>query len=232
MKKIQERFKEDRQRMNQAVMDLYKREKANPVSGCLPIVIQIPVFFSLYKVLFVTIEMRHKPFFGWIHDLSARDPLTIFNLFGLIHWTPPSVLYIGIWPLIMGFTMFMQQRLNPAPTDPIQGKIFMALPVVFTVMLARFPSGLVIYWAWNNTLSILQQWIIMRRAGVAVGGGRLASANPGGGTTGGGGGKGGGGSKGGGGQSSAQKGGGQQKGSGKKAGKKKSMAAKSDRDDP
>ena len=168
MTKIRERFGDDRQRMSQEMMALYKREKANPVSGCLPIVIQIPVFFALYKVLFVTIEMRHAPFFGWIHDLSAPDPTTIFNLFGLIPWTPPTMLQLGIWPIIMGITMYLQQKLNPAPPDPVQAKVFMALPFVFTFMLASFPAGLVIYWAWNNSLSILQQWLIMRRMGVKV----------------------------------------------------------------
>jgi YidC/Oxa1 family membrane protein insertase len=168
MTKIRERFGDDRQRMSQEMMALYKREKANPVSGCLPIVIQIPVFFALYKVLFVTIEMRHAPFFGWIHDLSSPDPTTIFNLFGLIPWTPPTMLHLGVWPIIMGITMFLQQKLNPAPPDPVQAKVFMALPFVFTFMLASFPAGLVIYWAWNNSLSILQQWLIMRRMGVKV----------------------------------------------------------------
>ncbi|MEP1030493.1 MAG: membrane protein insertase YidC, partial [Alphaproteobacteria bacterium] len=125
-------------------------------------------FFSLYKVLYVTIEMRHAPFFGWIHDLSVPDPTTVFNLFGLIPWTPPSMLMIGAWPLIMGVTMFMQQRMNPAPADPIQQQIFTWMPVIFTVMLAGFPAGLVIYWAWNNSLSVLQQGVIMKRQGVKI----------------------------------------------------------------
>lgn len=168
MVKLRERFGDDRMRLNQEMMALYKREKVNPASGCLPIVIQIPVFFSLYKVLFVTIEMRHAPFFGWIQDLSAPDPTTLFNLFGLIPFTPPQFLMIGAWPLIMGVTMFLQQKLNPQPPDPIQAKVFMALPVVFTFMLAHFPAGLVIYWSWNNLLSIIQQWVIMRRAGASV----------------------------------------------------------------
>jgi len=168
MKKLQERFKDDKQRLNQEMMALYKREGANPASGCLPIVVQIPVFFALYKVLFVTIEMRHAPFFGWIQDLSAPDPTSLFNLFGLIPWTPPEFLMIGIWPLIMGGTMYLQQLLNPQPADPVQAKIFMFLPLVFTILLATFPAGLVIYWAVNNTLSIAQQWVIMRRMGVAV----------------------------------------------------------------
>lgn len=173
MLKIRERFGEDRMRMNQEMMALYKKEKANPASGCLPILPQIPVFFALYKVVFVTIELRHAPFYGWIHDLSAADPLTFVNLFGLIPWTPPEFAVIGIWPIIMGATMYFQQKLNPPPPDPMQAKIFMLLPFVFTIMLARFPSGLVIYWAWNNLLSILQQYVIMRQAGVPIGGGRV-----------------------------------------------------------
>ncbi|MBL8660100.1 MAG: membrane protein insertase YidC [Rhodospirillales bacterium] len=170
MTKLRERFADDKARLNQEMMALYKREKVNPASGCLPMVVQIPVFFALYKVLFVTIEMRHAPFFGWIQDLSAPDPTTVFNLFGLIPWDPstvlPAALHIGAWPLIMGVTMFLQQRLNPQPPDPIQAKIFMFLPVVFTFMLARFPAGLVVYWTWNNILSVIQQWVIMRRMGV------------------------------------------------------------------
>ncbi|MGQ0675250.1 MAG: membrane protein insertase YidC [Rhodospirillales bacterium] len=166
MMALREKYGEDRQQLNQAMMELYKREKVNPVSGCLPIVIQIPVFFALYKVLFVTIEMRHAPFYGWIKDLSAPDPTTIFNLFGLIPWTPPYILMVGVWPLIMGLTMWLQQKLNPQPPDPVQAKIFMLLPIFFTYLLSGFPAGLVIYWAWNNLLSIAQQWVIMRRAGV------------------------------------------------------------------
>jgi YidC/Oxa1 family membrane protein insertase len=162
MLELREKYGEDKARLNQEMMALYKKEGANPLAGCLPIVIQIPVFFSLYKVLFVTIEMRHAPFFGWIRDLSAPDPTTIFNLFGLIPWTPPHVLMIGAWPLIMGLTMFLQQKLNPQPADPVQAKMFMFLPIIFTYMLAAFPAGLVIYWAWNNTLSVAQQWVIMR----------------------------------------------------------------------
>ena len=169
MLKLRERFGDDKQRMNQEMMALYKREKANPASGCLPMIVQIPVFFALYKVLFVAIEMRHAPFFGWIQDLSAPDPTTIFNLFGLIPWDPstilPAILHIGVWPLIMGITMFLQQKLNPQPADPMQAKIFMFLPIIFTFLLAGFPAGLVIYWAWNNLLSIIQQWVIMKRAG-------------------------------------------------------------------
>ena len=165
---VRDRCGEDKERMNKEIMELYKREKANPLSGCLPILIQIPVFFALYKVLFVTIEMRHAPFFGWIHDLSAPDPTSLFNLFGVIPWDPPHVLMIGVWPLLMGFTMWLQQKLNPTPPDPMQQKIFAVLPFLFTYMLASFPAGLVIYWAWNNLLSIGQQWLIMRQMGVKV----------------------------------------------------------------
>ncbi|MFQ5764414.1 MAG: membrane protein insertase YidC [Rhodospirillales bacterium] len=164
--KLRERFGDDKVRLNEEMMALYKREKANPASGCLPILIQIPVFFALYKVLFVNIEMRHAPFFGWIEDLSAADPTSLFNLFGLIPWAPPDFLMIGAWPLIMGISMFLQQKLNPQPTDPLQAKIFLFLPLFFTFLLARFPAGLVIYWAWNNILSMLQQWVIMRRMGI------------------------------------------------------------------
>lgn len=166
MVKLKERFGNDRQRMNEEMMALYKREGANPVSGCLPILIQIPVFFALYKVLFVSIEMRHAPFFGWIQDLSAPDPTNVFTLFGLLPIDMPSFLHIGIWPLIMGSSMFLQQRLNPAPPDPTQARIFMMLPIVFTFLLANFPAGLVIYWTCNNVLSIAQQWSIMKRMGV------------------------------------------------------------------
>ena len=168
MLKLRERYGEDKMKLNQEMMALYKREGANPASGCLPILVQIPVFFALYKVLFVTIEMRHAPFFGWIKDLSAPDPTSLFNLFGLIPWDPPSFLVIGIWPLIMGASMYLQQKLNPQPTDPIQAKIFLWMPIVFTFLLAGFPAGLVVYWAWNNTLSIAQQWVIMRRMGVSA----------------------------------------------------------------
>jgi YidC/Oxa1 family membrane protein insertase len=168
MQKLRERFGEDKAKLNQEMMALYKRVGANPMAGCLPIAIQIPVFFSLYKVLYVTIEMRHAPFFGWIHDLSAPDPTSFINLFGLLPFAPPelSFLHIGAWPIIMGITMFLQQKLNPQPPDPVQAKMFMALPFVFTYMLSQFASGLVIYWAWNNLLSIAQQWLIMRRAGI------------------------------------------------------------------
>ncbi len=166
MTELRERYGDDKARLQKELMALYKTEKVNPMSGCLPILIQIPVFFSLYKVLFVTIEMRHAPFFGWIQDLSAPDPTSLFNLFGLLPFDPPSFLHIGAWPLAMGITMFLQQKLNPQPPDPTQAKIMMLLPVVFTFMFARFPAGLVIYWTWNNILSITQQWIIMRRMGM------------------------------------------------------------------
>ncbi len=174
MQKIKERFGDDRMAQQQAMMDLYKREKVNPLAGCLPILIQIPVFFALYKVLFVTIEMRHAPFFGWIDDLAAPDPTTIFNLFGLIPWDPSTVpligglLMLGFWPIMMGVTMFLQMRMNPAPTDPIQEKVFALMPWLFMFLLASFPAGLVIYWAWNNTLSMTQQYVIMKRMGVEV----------------------------------------------------------------
>lgn len=168
MMKLRDQYKEDKVRMQQELMALYKREKANPASGCLPIVIQIPVFFALYWVLFVAIEMRHAPFFGWIQDLSAPDPLSLFNLFGLLPIDPFFTL--GVWPLIMGLTMLLQMRLNPQPADPTQAKIMMALPVVFTFLFATFPAGLVIYWTWNNVLSIAQQWVIMKRMGVKIGG--------------------------------------------------------------
>ncbi len=168
MEKIRTRYGDDKMKQQQALMDLYKKEKINPLSGCWPILVQIPIFFALYKVLYVTIEMRHAPFFGWIHDLSAPDPTSIFNLFGLIPVDLPQFLMLGIWPIIMGITMFVQMKLNPAPTDPVQAKIFTYMPIVFTFILAGFSSGLVIYWAWNNFLSIIQQYLIMRRAGVEV----------------------------------------------------------------
>ena len=168
MMKIRDRFKDDKMKQQQAMMELYKKEKINPLSGCLPILIQIPVFFALYKVLFVTIEMRHAPFFGWVQDLSAPDPTSIFNLFGLLPYDVPGFLLIGIWPIIMGVTMFIQMKLNPTPPDPTQAMIFNWMPVIFTFLLATFPAGLVIYWAWNNFLSILQQWVIMHRQGVKV----------------------------------------------------------------
>ncbi len=167
MMKLRERYADDKQRQQQELMELYRREKVNPLAGCLPILIQIPVFFALYKVLFVTIEMRHAPFFGWISDLSAQDPTSIFNLFGLIPFDPPSFLLIGIWPILMGITMYLQMKMNPAPTDEIQQQIFRWMPIIFTFVLATFPAGLVIYWTFNNAFSILQQWVIMRRQGVS-----------------------------------------------------------------
>ncbi len=170
MTALRERYKDEPQRMQQEMMALYRAEKVNPASGCLPMVIQIPVFFSLYKVIFVTIEMRQAPFFGWIHDLSAVDPTNVFNLFGLIPFNPATIspwLHLGAWPLIMGCTMFLQQKLNPPPPDPVQARMFQFMPIIFTFMLANFPAGLVIYWSWNNLLSIAQQWLIMRRTHLA-----------------------------------------------------------------
>ena len=162
MVRLKELHKDDKVKLQQEMMALYKREKVNPISGCLPVVIQIPFFFAIYKMLFVTLEMRHQPFFGWIEDLSARDPTSIFNLFGIIPWDPPTFLMIGAWPILMGLSMFLQQKLNPAPPDPIQAKIFMFFPLFLTIILAPFPSGLVVYWTINNVLTIAQQWIIMR----------------------------------------------------------------------
>jgi YidC/Oxa1 family membrane protein insertase len=153
-------YENDKTRLNQEVMALYKKEKVNPVSGCLPLLIQIPVFFSIYKVLYVTIEMRHAPFYGWIKDLSAPDPTTIFNLFGLLPYTPPSILMIGAWPIIMALTMFFQQQLGPSPADPMQAKVMKFMPLIFLVMFSSFPVGLLIYWSWNNILSIVQQYYI------------------------------------------------------------------------
>jgi len=174
MTMIRERYADDKMKQQQAMMELYKKEKINPIAGCLPIAIQIPVFFSLYKVLFITIEMRHAPFFGWIKDLSAEDPTNIFTLFGLIPFDPTvlpmvgSFLHLGIWPLIMGVTMWVQMKLNPPPPDPTQEMIFNWMPLIFTFMLGSFPAGLVIYWAWNNTLSVAQQSVIMHRNGAKI----------------------------------------------------------------
>src|SRR5262249_28348267 len=188
MQDLRTRFGDDKARLNQEMMALYKREKVNPAAGCLPMVVQIPVFIALYQVLYVTIEMRHAPFFGWIRDLSAPDPTSLMNLFGLLPWAVPhgaqgfltewglnaiplaggliagllSLLSIGVWPLVMGVTMFLQQRMNPPPPDPVQARIFMFLPIMFTFMLAPFAAGLVIYWSWNNLLSIGQQWLLKR----------------------------------------------------------------------
>jgi YidC/Oxa1 family membrane protein insertase len=171
---LKERYPDDKVKQQQEMMEIYKKEKINPIAGCLPVALQIPVFFSLYKVLFVTIEMRHAPFYGWIKDLSAPDPTNLFNLFGLLHFDPTTVplfghyLALGVWPIVMGITMWFQMKLNPTPPDPTQQMIFAWMPLIFTFMLAGFPAGLVIYWAWNNTLSVLQQSFIMRRNGVKV----------------------------------------------------------------
>ena len=166
MTRLKELHKEDKMKLQQEMMALYKKEKVNPVSGCLPIFIQIPFFFAIYKVLFVTLEMRHQPFYGWIKDLSERDPTSIFNLFGLIPWDPPSFLLIGVWPCLMGLSMYLQQKLNPTPPDPIQAKIFAFFPLFLTVILAPFPSGLVIYWTINNILTMAQQYVIIKRTTV------------------------------------------------------------------
>jgi YidC/Oxa1 family membrane protein insertase len=174
MNALRERYPNDKQKQQQELMELYKREKINPVAGCLPMVIQIPVFFALYKVIFVTIEMRHAPFFGWIRDLSAPDPTNIFNLFGLLPFDPTQVpvvghfLWLGVWPLIMGISMFIQMKMNPEPTDPVQKQMFAYMPIIFTFMLGSFPAGLVIYWTWNNLLSVIQQGFIMRGAGAKI----------------------------------------------------------------
>ena len=174
MMALRERYGDDKVKQQQALMELYKKEKINPLAGCLPILIQVPVFFALYKVLFVSIEMRHAPFYGWIKDLSAPDPTTIFNLFGLIPWNPEAVpvlgpyLMLGVWPIIMGITMWVQMKMNPQPPDPTQKMIFDWMPLIFTFMLASFAAGLVIYWAWNNLLSVLQQGVIMRKHGAKI----------------------------------------------------------------
>ncbi|WP_132252950.1 membrane protein insertase YidC [Methylobacterium segetis] len=168
MQSIRTRYADDKMKQQQAMMELYKKEKINPVAGCWPVLIQIPVFFALYKVLFITIEMRHAPFFGWIQDLAAPDPTSILNLFGLLPFAAPDFIHLGIWPLIMGVTMFVQMKMNPAPPDPVQAQIFTFMPIIFTFMLGSFPAGLVIYWAWNNLLSVIQQYVIMRRNGVKV----------------------------------------------------------------
>ena len=174
MMAIRERYADDKMKQQQAMMELYKKEQINPIAGCLPILVQIPVFFALYKVLFITIDLRHAPFFGWIRDLSAPDPTTIFNLFGLIPWDPSQVpvlgpfLMLGVWPIIMGITMWFQMKLNPPPPDPTQQMIFDWMPVIFTFMLASFSAGLVIYWAWNNTLSVAQQSYIMHKHGAKI----------------------------------------------------------------
>jgi YidC/Oxa1 family membrane protein insertase len=171
---LKELYPDDRQKQQQAQMELFKKEGVNPVVGCLPMLIQIPVFFALYKVIFITIEMRHAPFFGWIKDLSAPDPTNVFTLFGLIPWDPTALpvfghfLALGIWPVIMGISMFFQMKMNPEPADPVQKQMFAYMPLIFTFMLGSFPAGLVIYWTWNNTLTVLQQSLIMKRAGVKL----------------------------------------------------------------
>ncbi|WP_273760503.1 membrane protein insertase YidC [Bartonella sp. ML70XJBT.G] len=165
---IKEKYQDDRVKQQQAIIELYKTEKINPLAGCWPMLVQFPIFFALYKVLYITIEMRHAPFFGWIKDLAAPDPTSVFNLFGFLPYTTPSFLMIGAWPLIMGITMFLQMRMNPSPQDQTQAIIFAWMPVIFTFMLASFPVGLVIYWAWNNILSIIQQGIMMKRQGVKI----------------------------------------------------------------
>jgi YidC/Oxa1 family membrane protein insertase len=178
VKRIQERYAEDKVRQNQEMMELFKREKVSPMSGCVPTLIQIPIFFALYKVLYVGIEMRQAPFFGWIRDMSAPDPTTWFNLFGLAPWHLPAqvtvdlglftlyvppAMHIGIWPVLMGISMYLQQRMSPQTMDKSQAQMFKIMPVLFTYMLSNMPAGLVIYWTWSNLLSILQQWYIMRR---------------------------------------------------------------------
>ena len=166
MMRLKELHKEDKTKLQQEMMALYRKEKINPASGCLPVLIQIPFFFAIYKMLFISLEMRHQPFFGWIKDLSDKDPTSLFNLFGLIPWDPPSFLIIGIWPILMGASMWVQQKLNPAPADPIQAKIFAFFPLFLTIILASFPSGLVVYWTINNILTIAQQWVIMKQTKV------------------------------------------------------------------
>lgn len=168
MEQLRERYKDDKVKQQQELMELYKREKVNPVAGCLPILLQIPVFFALYKVLYITIDMRHAPFFGWIKDLSAPDPTSLFNLFGLLPYAVPEFLHIGVWPLVMGITMWLQMQLNPQQPDPVQQQVFNWMPVIFTFLLASFPAGLVIYWAWSNTLSLAQQYYIMKKQGAEI----------------------------------------------------------------
>ena len=174
VQKLQERYKDDKVKLQQEMMALYQKEKMNPLAGCLPVIVQMPIFYALYKTLFVTIELRHAPFFGWIHDLSAPDPTTIFNLFGLLPYDPTSLpvigafLGIGVLPLLMGVAMWFQTKLNPPPSDPMQAQIFGLMPIMFTFLFASFASGLVLYWFWNTFLSIGQQWVIMKRNGVSV----------------------------------------------------------------
>ncbi len=168
MEQLRERYKDDKAKQQQELMTLYQKEKINPLAGCLPILVQIPVFFALYKVLFISIDMRHAPFVGWIKDLSAPDPTSIFNLFGLLPFDVPAFLLIGVWPLIMGITMWVQMQLNPPQPDPVQQAMFSWMPLIFTFLLASFPAGLVIYWAWNNLLSIAQQSYISKKAGAEI----------------------------------------------------------------
>jgi YidC/Oxa1 family membrane protein insertase len=168
MMAIRERYADDKMKQQQALMELYKTQKINPVAGCWPVLLQIPVFFALYKILFITIEMRHAPFFGWIKDLAAPDPTNIFNLFGLLPFTPPAMLHLGVWPILMGITMFIQMKMNPEPPDPVQKMMFTWMPVFFTFLLGSFPAGLVIYWAWNNLLSVMQQGYIMKKHGAKI----------------------------------------------------------------
>ncbi len=166
--RIRELYKDDPMQQQKAMMELYRKHQVSPMSGCLPMLVQIPIFFALYKVLFVTIDMRHQPFYGWIRDLSAPDPTNLFNLFGLIPWDPPSFLHIGVLPLVMGLTMWVQMKLNPPPPDPIQRRLFDLMPILFTFLLAPFPAGLVLYWTWNNILSIFQQYYIMKKHGAEI----------------------------------------------------------------
>ena len=166
MMRLKELHKDDKVKLQQEMMALYRKEKINPASGCLPVLIQIPFFFAIYKMLFISLEMRHQPFFGWIKDLSAQDPTSLFNLFGLIPWDPPGFMIIGIWPILMGASMWVQQKLNPAPADPIQAKIFAFFPLFLTIILASFPSGLVVYWTINNILTIAQQYVIVKKTTV------------------------------------------------------------------
>jgi YidC/Oxa1 family membrane protein insertase len=168
MERLKAEYPDDKMKMQKELMELYKKEKVSPLSGCLPIVVQIPVFFSLYKVILTSIELRHAPFFGWVQDLSAPDPTHLFNLFGLIPWNPPAFLALGVWPILMGITMWVQMRLNPTPTDPVQASLFNWMPVIFTFTMGSFPVGLVIYWTWSNLLSIIQQAYIMKKNGVDV----------------------------------------------------------------
>jgi YidC/Oxa1 family membrane protein insertase len=168
MEQLRERFKDDKAKQQQELMALYQKEKINPLAGCLPILVQIPVFFALYKVLLVSIDMRHAPFFGWIRDLSAPDPTSLLNLFGLLPFAAPEFVHLGVWPIIMGITMWLQMQLNPPQPDPVQQQIFQWMPVMFTFLLGTFPAGLVIYWTWNNLLSISQQAYISHKQGADI----------------------------------------------------------------